>query len=173
MMLFTRRKSTTPRLAWIVYAYIIATFGCTTGEIQNFAGIKIDSDSRLERLDIRIFLVDENKNHLLWNSSILTPQIGVSTVSISNFSTTARIYSSRQGMKGIKVYDGRLFNLRWSQDVRSPFRLMRAEIPHALIDADPERDSDMGFMTITVQTHKQGPFSATLEQTQVYSTSMR
>ena len=159
-------------LGWIASTYLVVILGCSSGEIQNFAGIKLDSDSRLERLDIRVFLVDRNGNNLLWNSSILTPQIGVSTVSESEFTTNAKIYSMRQGARGIKVYDGQLFDLRWSREVGSPFRLLRAEVPHALINEDPERDTEIGSMTITVQTDKQGPFTATLEKTQVYSSSL-
>ena len=75
----------------------------------------------------------------------------------------------RQGEKGIKVYDGRLIDLRWSGVVGSRARLLRAEIPRALIDEDPQRDSEVGFITITVQTDKQGPFSDTAERTQIYS----
>ena len=156
-------------LGWIASTYLAVILGCSSGEIQNFAGIKLDSDSRLERLDIRIFLVNRHGNHLFWNSSILTPQIGVSTVSESKFTTNIKIHSTRQGTRGIKVYDGQLFDLRWSREVGSPFRLLRAEVPHALISEDPDRDSEMGSMTITVQTDKQGPFTATLERTQIYS----
>ena len=158
-------------LGRIALMYLVVILGCSAGEIQNFAGIEIDSDSRLERLDIRIFLVNRNGNHLFWNSSIVTPQIGVSTVSESKFTTNVKIYSIRQGIQGIKVYDGQLFDLRWSREVGSPFRLLRAEVPHALIDEDLERDTEMGSMTIIVQTDKQGPFTATLKQTQIYSSS--
>ena len=166
-----REKKTGHLLGWIASMYLVAILGCSSGEIQNFAGIKLDSDSRLVRLDIRVFLVDRNGNHLFWNSSILTPQIGVSTVSESKFTTNIKLYSMRQGTRGIKVYDGQLFDLRWSREVGSPFRLLRAEVPHALISEDPERDTEMGSMTITVQTDKQGPFTATLERTQIYSSS--
>ena len=167
-----KEKTIGDLLGWIAPMYLAVILGCSSGEIQNFAGIDIDSDSRLQRLDIRVFLVDRKGNHLLWNSSILTPQIGVSTVSESKFTTNAKIYSMRQGTRGIKVYDGQLLDLRWSREVGSPYRLLRAEIPHSLINEDPERDTEMGSMSITVQTDKQGPFTATLEQTQVYSSSL-
>ena len=167
-----KEKKTGNMLRWITPMYLIVILGCSSGEIQNFAGIDIDSDSRLQRLDIRVFLVDRRGNHLLWNSSILTPQIGVSTVSESKFTTNAKIYSMRQGTRGVKVYDGRLLDRRWSREVGSPFRLLRAEVPHALIKDDPARDTEMGSMTITVQTDKQGPFTATLEPTQVYRSSL-
>ena len=45
---------------------------------------------------------------------------------------------------------------------------MTAEIPRALIGEDPERDTPLGIVIIEIQTEKQGPFSDTLERTEVY-----
>lgn len=158
-----------PSLRWLILGCAVVLFGCDSGRIQNFEGIEIDSISRLGRLDIRIYLTNDEGDRLLWDPSILTPEIGVSAISESEFTTNAKIYSIRGGMQGIKVYDGRLFDLRWSRDPGSPYRLLRGEVPHAMIANDEERDTNMGILTITVQTEKQGPFTDTLNETQIYS----
>ena len=159
-------------MGWIVLGCAVAVVGCGAGEIQNFQAIEIESVSRLGRIDVRIYLTDDRGNRLLWDPSILTPQIGVSAISESEFTTNAKIYSIRGGMQGIKVYDGRLFDLRWSRDPGSPYRLLRGEVPHKLIKRDEERDSKMGILTITVRTEKQGPFTDTLNETQIYSSAL-
>ena len=156
-------------MGWLVLGCAVACFGCESGRIQNFEGIEIDSISRLGRLDIRIYLTNDEGERLLWDPSILTPEIGVSAISESEFTTNATIYSIREGMQGIKVYDGRVFDLRWSRDPHSPYRLLRGEVPHSEIKIDKERDTNMGMLTVTVQTEKQGPFTDTLNETQIYS----
>ena len=156
-------------LGWLGTVCLISISGCGSGKIDKFADIQVMSDYRRDWLDIRVFLLDENGRTLIWNNSILSPEIGLSTINESEFTTNAKIYSMRQGEKGIKVYDGRLIDLRWSEVVGSRARLLRAEIPRALIDEDPQRDSEVGFITVTVQTDKQGPFSDTVERTQIYS----
>ena len=156
-------------VVWLVLGCAVVFIGCESGEIQNFEGIEVDAISRLGRVDIRIYLTDDRGNRLLWDPSILTPQIGVSALSESEFMTNAKMYSIRGGMQGIKVYDGRLFDLRWSRDPGSPYRLLRGEVPHSVITRDGERDTNMGILTITVWTEKQGPFTDTLDETQIYS----
>jgi hypothetical protein len=151
---------------------LTAILGCGSGEIENFEGIQATSIYRSNALDINIFLLDENGNALIWNQSILSPSIGVTAVSETEFKTNIQLYSSRQGQRGMKVYDGRLIDLRWATQPRaagSPIRILRAYIPHPLIKEDPERDSEMGSMTVTIQTDKQGPFTDTKENVQIYS----
>ncbi|MDE0299847.1 MAG: hypothetical protein OXN17_14530 [Candidatus Poribacteria bacterium] len=157
------------RLGCLVIGAAVVFIGCDSGKIQNFEGIEIDAISRLGRIDIRIYLTNDEGHRLLWDPSILTPQIGVSAISESEFTTNAKIYSLRGGMQGIKVYDGRVFDLRWSRDPHSPYRLLRGEVPHSEIKNDKERDTIMGILTVTVQTEKQGPFTDTLNETQIYS----
>ncbi len=156
-------------LGWIILGCALVLFSCDSGRIQNFEGIEIESVSRLGRLDIRVYLTNDRGNRLLWDPSILTPQIGVSAISESEFTTNVKIYSMRGGAEGIKVYEGRLFDLRWSRDPGSPYRLLRGEVPHSMINNDEERDTNKGIMTVTVQTEKQGPFMDTLNETQIYS----
>ena len=156
-------------LCGLSLALLIAILGCSSGEIQNFENIRIESDFRLGYLDIRIILLDKNRNALIWSESILTPQVGVNAVSESKFITDATIYSMRQGAKSEKVYDGQLFDLRWGSLGGSNIRLLRSEIPRSLIQEDPQRDTEMGILTITVETDKQGPFSHTLESTRIYT----
>lgn len=147
---------------------VLALLSCGSGEIQNFEGIRIQSDPRVDRIDLRIYLVDRNGTPLIWNQSILSPSVGVSTISEADFTTNAKVYSIRDGQKHRKVYDGRLIDLRWSQELNRLDRLMTAEIPRALIDEDPERDTHLGVIIVEVHTEKQGPFSDTLERTAVY-----
>ena len=147
---------------------ILALLSCGSGEIQNFEGIRIQSDPRVDRIDLRIYLVDRNGTPLIWNQSILSPSVGVSTISEADFTTNAKVYSIRNGQKHRKVYDGRLIDLRWSRELNRLDRLMTAEIPRALIAEDPERDTPLGIVTIEIETEKQGPFSDTLERTEIY-----
>ena len=147
---------------------VLALLACGTGEIQNFEGIQILSDSRSDRIDIRIYLLDRNGIPLIWNQSILSPSVGVSTISEVDFITNAKVYSIRNGEKHRKVYDGRLIDVRWSQEPNSLDRLLSAEIPHRFIEADPDRDTHLGIITVEVKTEKQGPFTDTLEQTAIY-----
>ena len=147
---------------------ILALLSCGSGEIQNFEGIRIQSDPRVDRIDLRIYLVDRNGTPLIWNQSILSPSVGVSTISEADFTTNAKVYSIRNGQKHRKVYDGRLIDVRWSRELNRLDRLMTAEIPRALIAEDPERDTPLGIVTIEIETEKQGPFSDTLERTEIY-----
>ena len=147
---------------------VLIMFSCGSGEIQNFEGIAIHADPRFDRIDLRIYLVDRNGTPLIWNQSILSPSVGVSTISEADFTTNAKVYSIRNGEKHRKVYDDRLIDLRWSQELNRLDRLMTAEIPRAFIEEDPERDTPLGIITIEVQTEKQGPFTDTLEKAEIY-----
>ena len=147
---------------------VFATLSFGSGVIQNFEGIRLQSDPRVDRIDLRIYLVDRNGIPLIWNQSILSPSVGVSTVSEADFTTNAKVYSMRDGKPHKKVYDGRLLDLRWSQQLNRLDRLMTAEIPRGFIDEDPERDTYLGVITVEIQTEKQGPFSDTLERTAIY-----
>lgn len=147
---------------------VLAMLSCGSGEIQNFEGIEIQSDPRVDRIDLRIYLLDRNGIPLIWNQSILSPNVGVSTISEADFTTNAQVYSMRNGEKHKKVYDGRLIDLRWSQELNRLDRLLTAEIPRVFIEADPERDTHLGVITVEIQTEKQGPFTDTLERTAIY-----
>lgn len=152
----------------IVSVCVLMMFSCGSGVIQNFEGIEIQSDPRVDRIDLRIYLVDRNGTPLVWNQSILSPNVGLSTISEADFTTNAKIYSIRNGEKHRKVYDGRLIGLRWSQELNRLDRLLTAEIPRILIDEDPERDTYLGTIVVEIQTEKQGPFSDDLEKTEIY-----
>jgi len=141
---------------------------CGSGEIQNFEGIELQSDPRVDRIDLRIYLVDRNGTPLIWNQSILSPSVGVSTISEADFTTNAKVYSIRNGEKHRKVYEGRLIDLRWSQELHRLDRLLTAEIPRAFIEEDPERDTHLGVIVVEIETEKQGPFVDTLERTAIY-----
>ena len=146
----------------------LVMLSCGSGEIQNFEGIAIHADPRVDRIDLRIYLVDQNGTPLIWNQSILSPSVGVSTISEADFTTNVKVYSMRNGEKHRKVYDDRLFDLRWAQELNRLDRLMTAEIPRTLIEEDPERDTPLGIITVEVQTEKQGPFTDTLEKAEIY-----
>ena len=156
------------RQVLLVSICVLVMLSCGSGEIQNFEGIAIHADPRVDRIDLRIYLVDRNGTPLIWNQSILSPSVGVSTISEADFTTNAKVYSMRNGEKHKKVYEGRLIDLRWSQELNRLDRLMTAEIPRAFIEEDPERDSPFGIIMVEVKTEKQGPFSDTLEKTEIY-----
>ena len=147
---------------------VLFVFSCGSGVIQNFEGIELQSDPRVDRIDLRIYLLDRNGTPLIWNQSILSPSVGVSTISEADFTTNAKVYSIRNGEKHRKVYDGRLLDLRWSQELHRLDRLLTGEIPRAFIEEDPERDTHLGVIVVEIQTEKQGPFSDALERTAIY-----
>lgn len=142
---------------------------CETGEIQNFEGISIITEPRVNRINVTIYLTDKHGNPLIWSQSILSPDVGVSTISDADFTTNAKVYSMRNGKIHQKVYDGRLIDLRWAQEANSLDRLLKAQIPHRFIEDDPERDTYKGIITVEIKTDKQGPFSDTDENATIYS----
>ena len=162
------RFSLIGRRVVLVGTCMLVMFSCGSGVIQNFEAIQIQSDPRVDRIDLRIYLLDRNGTPLIWNQSILSPSVGVSTISEADFTTSAQVYSIRNGQKHRKVYDGRLIDLRWSQELHRLDRLLTAEIPRYLIEEDPERDTHLGIIIVEIQTEKQGPFSDTLERTSIY-----
>lgn len=147
---------------------MLGLLACGTGEIQNFEGIQILSDLRTDRLDIRIYLVDRNGIPLIWNQSILSPNVGVSTISEADFTTHATVYSMREEKAHKKVYDGRLYDVRWYQEPNSIDRLLTAEIPRRLIEDDPERDTYLGMVVVEIKTERQGPFTDSEERAAIY-----
>ncbi len=152
----------------IVGICVLVMFSCGSGEIQNFEGIAIHADPRTDRIDLRIYLTDKHGTPLIWNQSILSPNVGVSTISEADFTTNVKVYSIRNGEKHRKVYDERLIDLRWAQELNRLDRLMTAEIPRIFIEEDPERDTHLGIITVEIQTEKQGPFTDTLENAEIY-----
>ena len=165
---FLKDKIVEKILPWLAWGCLIAILGCETGVIDNFEGIKVETTFRFDRIDFDIFLLNNNGRPLIQTGSILTPGIGVSTLSSSKFTTHVEIYSMRDGAKSKKVYDGRLIRLEWGA-VGGNRRVLFAEIPHGLIEEDEQRDTEMGMIVVTVETEKQGPFKDTLENAQIYS----
>lgn len=153
---------------FLICCCMLVLVGCGSGEIQNFEGIQALMDPRTDRLEIRIYLLDRHGNALIWNQSILSPSVGVSTISEADFFTHAEVYSMRDGKRNKKVYDGRLIDVRWSQEPNSLERLLSAEIPRALIEEDLERDTHLGVIVVEVKTDKQGPFTDTIDETSIY-----
>jgi hypothetical protein len=170
-MASAKRRMAQRLLCRMGYVFLAAFLGCDTGEIQNFAGIRVSSEFRLDRLNLTITLLDEKGNSLILTESILTPQIGVSLLPESKFTTNAKIYSMRGGERSATVYDGRLIDLRWSVISGTNARVLLSEIPRALIGEDPNRDTELGVIVVTVQTDKQGPFSDSLENTRIYQSA--
>ena len=165
---FLKSKTVAQILLWLAWGCLIAILGCETGIIDNFAGIKVETTFRFDRIDFDIFLLNENGRPLIRTGSILTPGIGVSTLSASKFTTHVEIYSMRDGTRSKKVYDARLIDLEWGA-VGGNRRVLFAEIPHRLIEEDEQRDTEMGVIIVTLQTEKQGPFKDTLEKARIYS----
>ena len=155
-------------LAWFACGCLITILGCETGIIDNFAGIKVETTFRPDRIEFDIFLLNENGRPLIQTGSILTPGTGPRSLSESKFTHHVEIYSMRNGARSKKVYDARLIDLRWGA-VGGNRRVLFAEIPHRLIDEDEQRDTRMGVIIVTLQTEKQGPFTDILENTRIYS----
>ena len=167
---FLKDKTVGKILLWLVWGCLIAILGCETGIIDNFAGIKVETTYRFDRIDFDIFLLNENGNELIRTGSILTPGTGPRSLSESKFTHHVEIYSMRNGTRNKKVYDGRLIDFRWGA-VGGNRRVLFAEIPHRLIEEDEQRDTRMGVIIVTLQTDKQGPFKDTLENASIYSSA--
>ena len=157
------------RVVIIICICTLTLLACGTGEIQNFEGISILTEPRVNRIEVTIFLTDKHGVPLIWNQSILSPGVGVSTLSDADFTTKAKVYSMRNGEIHRKVYDGRLIDVRWAQEANSLDRLLKAQIPLRLIEEDPERDTYIGVVTVEIKTDRQGPFSDTDEEAIIYS----
>ena len=155
--------------------FLFLTFlccACSTGEIDNFEGIRIESDLRVSYVGVRIVLVDGNQQPLIWGSSILSPEVGLSAIHPSEIITEAEIHSLQNGEKHKQVFSGQLYNLRWSRIIGTDTRILAGEIPHVMIDEDRERDTQRGILTVTVRTEKQGPFTDTLTRVRIYTRSL-
>ena len=155
-------------LPWFAWGCLIAILGCETGVIDNFAGIKVETTFRPDRIEFDIFLLNENGRPLIQTGSILTPGTGPRSLSESKFTARVEIYSMRNSARSKKVYDDRPIDLRWGS-LGGNRRVLFAEIPHRLIEEDEQRDTRMGVIIVTLQTNKQGPFKDTLEDTRIYS----
>ena len=155
-------------LPWLAWGCLIAILGCETGVIDNFAGIKVETTFRPDRIEFDIFLLNENGRPLIQTGSILTPGTGPRSLSESKFTARVEIYSMQNGVRSKKVYDDRPIDLRWGA-LGGNRRVLFAEIPHRLIEEDEQRDTTMGVIIVTLQTNKQGPFKDTLEDTRIYS----
>ena len=165
---FLKNKTVGKILPWFAWGCLIAILGCETGVIDNFAGIKVETTFRPDRIDFDIFLLNENGRPLVQTGSILTPGTGPRSLSESKFTARVKIYSMRNGARSKKVYDDRPIDLRWGA-LGGNRRVLFAEIPNRLIEEDEQRDTRMGVIIVTLQTDKQGPFKDTLEDTRIYS----
>ena len=165
---FLKDKTVGQILPWLAWGCLIAILGCETGIIDNFAGIKVETTFRFDRIDFDIFLLNENGRPLIQTGSILTPGTSPRSLSESKFTHRVEIYSMRNGTRSKKIYDGRFIDLRWGA-LGGNRRVLFAEIPHRLIEEDEQRDTRMGVIIVTLQTDKQGPFKDTLEDTRIYS----
>ena len=142
---------------------------CSTGEIDNFEGIEIESSLRVSYVSVQIVLVDSNGTPLLWGSSILSPEVGLSALHPSEIIVEAEVYSIKDEEKHLKVFEGSLYNLRWSRILGTDTRILIGEIPRSIIQEDPERDSQRGIISVTVKTEKQGPFKDSTSRARIYS----
>ena len=82
---------------------------CSTGEIDNFEGIEIESSLRVSYVSVQIVLVDSNGTPLLWGSSILSPEVGLSALHPSEITVEAEVYSIKDEEKHLKVFEGALY----------------------------------------------------------------
>ena len=165
---FLKDKTVRKILPWLACGCLIAILGCETGIIDNFAGIRVETEFEFDRIEFYIFLLNKNGNELIRTGSITTPGTGPRSLSESKFTHHVEIYSMRNGVKNKKVYDGPFIDLHWFPDRRN-YRVLYGEIRHRLIEEDEQRDTKMGVIIVTLQTDKQGPFKDTLEDVRIYS----
>jgi hypothetical protein len=131
--------------------------GCETKTIQNLGAIDVGAQLSLEGLRVEIFLLTETGERLYWESGILGPT-GERPLSPSEFDTKVELWSLRNGQRHVRVYAGRLGGLRWSVSGAYGYRSLVGLVPRYAIQDDPETDSLIGEMDVTLKTPKQGDF---------------
>ncbi len=162
------RVLTHTRCAIIVICLLFVTDGCSTGEIANLEQIRVeDTVHRYDVVTIVISLRDGAGDALVWVNTSIGPQ-GGGVLSESDLDTEVRLYSTRDGRENKEVYHGRLRDLRWNQIIIDSPRILFGDIPIKLIASDPERDSPLGIIELTLKTPKQGDFFTREEQVQIY-----
>lgn len=155
-----------------ILTFIVITFmftGCETGEIENLGGIEIETTYYYHSyILVEITLVSPEGYSLLWEESILNPQIGVSIIPEEEFDTNVKIYSLVDGVENKKVYDGRLADLHWNRMIANTPRRLIGKIPKILIENDSERNSIFGNIEVKLITPNQGSFTEKVEGVRIY-----
>ena len=119
------------------------------------------------RYQIGFSLRDAQGYPLVWVNTAIGPQ-GGGVLSPSKLDTEVALYSTKEGQEHKRVYHGRLRDLRWNPIVVDNPRLLIGDIPTPLIESDPERDSPLGVIEVTLKTPKQGNFFTRQENVQIY-----
>lgn len=142
--------------------------GCSTGEIANLEQIQIESVLRERDLIIVIFSLRDGGGHsLVWVNTSIGLQ-GGGVLSEDELDTEVLLYSMKEGQESKKIYHGRLRDLHWNQVYVDNPRILIGEIPADLLETDPERDSPLGIIELTLKTPKQGDFFTREEQVELY-----
>lgn len=150
--------------------FLLMFTGCETGEIANLGAIEVKTKHYYHSyILVEITLKSSNGYSLLWQKSILNPQIGTSVISAEEFDTDIKIYSLSDDAENKKVYDGRLADLHWNRMTANTPRVLIGNVPKILIEDDPQRDTELGNIEVTLITPKQGSFTDKVEKVQIYA----
>lgn len=160
------------RLHSVLSLFILSVIftGCGSGEIANLGGIAVDTDYYYHRYIIVEITLKSSKGYsLLWEESILNPQVGADVVPEEDFETNVKIYSLSNGVENKKVYDGKLADLHWNRMVANTPRILIGKVPTILIKDDPQRDTELGNIEVTLITPAQGSFTDKVEGVKIYA----
>lgn len=143
--------------------------GCETGKIANLGGIEVRTKYYFRRYILVEIVLKSSKGYsLLWEESILNPQVGVSIIPEEEFETDVKIYSLSDNVENKKVYDGRLADLHWNRMIANTPRILIGKAPTILIEDDPQRNTELGNIEVTLITPKQGSFTDRVEKVRIY-----
>jgi len=160
------------KLSSILTLFILSLMftGCNTGEVTNLGGIKVRTEYYFHSYILVEIILQSSKGYsLLWEESILNPQVGAGVVPEGDFETNVKIYSLLNGVENKKVYDGRLADLHWNRMIANTPRILIGKVPIILIEDDPQRDTELGNIEVTLITPKQGSFTDKDEKVKIYA----
>lgn len=155
-------------IVWLVGAVPLLS-ACDSYVIQNLGAIDADAALRLDRLDVQIFLLTENGDRLQWDPSITGPLSDV--LPIDKLDTRIDIWSLKDGQRHLQVYSGRLRGLRWAAGYVTAYRSLTGDVPLYAYGIDTDADTPIGEIDVTLETPKQGDFTTTVFNVQIYSAS--
>ena len=153
-------------VAFLLFCLVV-TWGCETKTIQNLADIEAEAHLRLTSLEVRLYLLTDTGERLRWESSLVGPVGDV--LPIEDLDTYVEVWSLRDGQRNKRVYAGRLRGLTWSIGQATSHRSLVGDVPLYAYAVDPEADSALGEIDVTLTTPNQGDFSNTIFNVQIFS----
>ena len=141
--------------------------GCQSSVIQNLGAIEAQAAFRLNALDVQIDLLTDAGDRLLWDANITGPVSDV--LPVERLDTHLAIWSLRNGHRNTQVYSGRLRGLRWTTGFPTTYRSLKGDVPVNAYGVDTEADTPLGEIDVTLTTPKQGDFTTTVFDVQIFS----